>query len=71
MESKPTPSPSVPALALRPKEAAAALGVSARTLWAWTASGDVPHIRRGRMVLYPRAALEAWLSEQSTGGGVR
>jgi excisionase family DNA binding protein len=58
----------IPALALRPREAAAALGVSERTLWAWTAAGEVPHVRRGKTVLYPVGELTRWLAEQSTGG---
>lgn len=64
-------SPAIPSLALRPREAAIALAVSARTLWAWTAAGEVPHVRRGKAVLYPVAELTRWLSEQSTGGAVR
>ena len=67
MENNPTPSPIVPALALRPKEAAAALGVSERTLWGWTAAGEIPHIRRGAVVLYPVLDLQRWLSEQAAG----
>ena len=59
----------IPTLALRPRQAAKALGVSERTLWAWTAAGDVPHVRRGKAVLYPVAELTKWLSEQSNGGG--
>jgi excisionase family DNA binding protein len=55
-------------LALRPRETAAALGVSPRTLWAWTAAGEIPHIRRGKAILYPVAALEQWLAAQAEGG---
>jgi len=54
----------VPSLALRPREAATAIGVSARTLWAWTRSGDVPHIRRGGVTLYPVDAMRDWLAAQ-------
>jgi excisionase family DNA binding protein len=64
----PSPAPSIPILAMRPREAAAALSVSERTLWAWTAAGEVPHIKRGKTVLYSVPALTAWLAEQSTGG---
>jgi len=49
-------------LALRPRDAAKALGVSQRTLWEWTQRGDVPHVRRGRTLLYPVKAVEAWLA---------
>jgi len=62
-----SPTPTIPALALRPKEAAQALGVSARTLWAWTAAREIPHLRRGAVLLYPVADLQRWLSEQAAG----
>ena len=52
-------------LALRPREAAKALGISARLLWQWTHDGKIPHLRVGRAVLYPRAELQAWLSRQA------
>lgn len=65
--------PAVP-LALRPREAAKVLGISARTLWALTAPrGPIPCVRVGhgsrQMVLYPVAELQAWLSQQATKGG--
>lgn len=56
-------------LALRPREAAAALSVSERTLWGWTRDGKVPHLRQGRNILYPVAALERWMDSRSKGGG--
>ena len=57
-------------LALRPRDAAKALGVSQRTLWSLTAPrGPVPCLRVGagkrQTVLYPVAELQAWLSEQA------
>lgn len=58
-----------PRLALRPKEAAAALGVSPRTLWTWTDAGEIPHVRRGGTVLYPVDAVRRWLDEQSAISG--
>ncbi len=60
------PEPLTPCLALRPREAAAALGVSERTLWDWTRRGAVPHVRRGKTILYPVTALTRWLDEQAT-----
>lgn len=48
-------------LALRPEEAAEALGVCRRTLYAWTKQGLIPYVRVGRAVLYPVADLQAWL----------
>jgi excisionase family DNA binding protein len=56
----------IPCLSLRPREAAKALGVSERTLWDWTQRGDVPHVRRGKAILYPVDALRRWLNEQAT-----
>ncbi len=52
-------------LALRPKEAARALGISERKLWSITAdrSSGIPHVRFGRSVLYPVAELRQWLSK--------
>lgn len=62
--------PAIPCLALRPREAAEALGVSERTLWDWTQRGDVPHVRRGKTILYPVDTLRKWLDEQATAGAV-
>ncbi len=58
-------------LALRPRDAAIALSMSPRKLWELTQRGEIPHVREGRMVLYPVAALEAWLMtpQQSTRRG--
>jgi excisionase family DNA binding protein len=57
------------ALALRPREAAKALGISPRLLWQLTKDGHVPCVRVGsgkrRTVLYPLADLQAWLSRQA------
>jgi excisionase family DNA binding protein len=60
----------IPRLALRPREAAKSLGVSERTLWTWTDSDEVPHIRRGKTILYPVDVLRRWLDEQATAGAV-
>ena len=54
-----------PCLALRPREAAWALGISERTLWEWTQRQEVPHVRRGKTVRYPVDALRRWLDEQA------
>jgi hypothetical protein len=61
---------SVESLALRPREAAKALGISARTLWGLTAPrGPIPCLRIGngkrQTVLYPVADLQAWLSRHA------
>lgn len=56
-------------LALRPREAAKALGISARHLWKLTKDGYIPCVRVGsgtrKTVLYPVAELQAWLTRQS------
>jgi excisionase family DNA binding protein len=58
-------------LAVGRRDAARALGISERLLWSWTNQGRIPHVRIGHRVLYPRADLERWLSEQSAKGGRR
>ena len=62
-------------LALRPREAGKALGISPRLLWQLTKDGHVPCVRVGngkrRTVLYPLSELQAWLARQAaqaTGG---
>jgi predicted DNA-binding transcriptional regulator AlpA len=57
-------------LALRPREAAEMLGISERTLFAYSAPrGSIPCIRFGsgkrKSVRYPMAELEAWLRRQT------
>jgi excisionase family DNA binding protein len=49
-------------LALRPAEAAKALGVSERTLRSMLSR--LPHFRDGGAVLIPVGALERWLEER-------
>jgi predicted site-specific integrase-resolvase len=65
-----------PPMALRPRDAARMLGISPRTLWAWTRAGIVPCVRVGtgkrKTVLYSVADLQAWLmrqAEAAKGGG--
>ena len=54
-------------LALRPKEAAKALGIGERLLWSKTNCGEIPHVRIGRAVVYPVDLLRAYLAEQAKG----
>ena len=54
----------LPRLALRPREAAQALGISKRLPWTLTNQGDVPHLRLGRTVVYPVDALRKWLDQR-------
>lgn len=64
-----TPSDPIPALALRPREAALALGISPRLLWQLTKDGHIPHKRIGhgkrKTILYSVAELRAWLRSGS------
>ena len=51
-------------LALRPAEAARALGISERTFRSLLPR--IPHIRLDGAVLIPRKALEVWLDEKAS-----
>ena len=70
-QSIPSGDTHTPTLALRPKEAARALGIGERKLWAMTNAGELPHARMGRAVVYPVRELQMWLSEQAAEGGRR
>jgi excisionase family DNA binding protein len=48
-------------LAMRPKVAAKAIGVSERTLWSMTKRGEIPFARIGGCVVYPTAGILSWL----------
>ena len=50
-------------LALRPKEAAEALGISERKLREMLP--ELPHIRREGVVMLPVMALQRWLDDQA------
>lgn len=52
-------------MALRPREAARALGVSERWLWDQTKAGEIPCTKVGRVTLYPREMLEEWLRRRA------
>jgi len=49
-------------LALRPKEAAEALGVSLGTLRKWMRDDGLPFIRLDGVVLIPRSELGEWMA---------
>jgi excisionase family DNA binding protein len=59
-------------LALRPREAAKALGIGVRLLWQLTKEGRIPCVRVGgakrQTVLYPVGSLQAWLARESGAG---
>ncbi len=51
-------------LALRPKEAADALGIGDRTLRTWMRNEELPFLKVAGVVLIPREELERWLRER-------
>lgn len=55
----------LPRLALRPKDAAKALGIGQRLLWSLTNQGVIPHVKVGRATLYPVDLLRDWLVKQA------
>lgn len=57
----------VPPIALRPREAARALGLGQRKLWEITAdqTSGIPHVRFGKAIVYPVRELENWLAEKA------
>lgn len=65
---KQPPPREVPFLALRPRQAAEALGISEATLDRLTKDRRMPVIRLDRAVLYPLKELSEWLSGQVDGG---
>ncbi|HRU98008.1 MAG TPA: helix-turn-helix domain-containing protein [Ruminococcus sp.] len=42
-------------------------GLSLSTIRKLTRSGEIPHIRVGRRILYPVAEIEEWLRSQTVG----
>ncbi|MEX0701299.1 MAG: helix-turn-helix domain-containing protein [Planctomycetales bacterium] len=56
-------------LLLSPREAAEALSISPRSLWALSAPrGPIPTVRIGRSVRYSPTDLSAWIEAQKEGG---
>lgn len=55
-------------LAYKPAEAAALLGISARSLWTLTHMGKVRSVKIGRSVRYPHAELERFLQKELESG---
>ena len=64
------PPDSVPRLLLTTPQAAEALQISPRTLWALTARGEIPVVRIGRSVRYPASALRTFVEARQTAQGV-
>lgn len=53
--------PTVPALLVKPREAAQALGICEKTLWTLTKCGELPAVRIGRSVRYDLQDLRAFI----------
>ena len=54
-------------LLLIPQDAAAALGISEKTLWSWTSPrGPIQAVRIGRSVRYAWKSLEKFVEQQQT-----
>lgn len=56
-----SPTSPITPLALRPRDAAAALGVSERLLLDWRKNHGLPYVRLGETVLHPVDELREWL----------
>ena len=63
--------PKPPVLSLRPRQAAAALGISESTLDRLTRSGAIPVVKIGRVRTYRVEALNAYLAGRETVAEVR
>lgn len=64
----PPTAPPQDSLLLRPSDAAKLLAISPRKLWELTNTGEVPVVRIGRCLRYPREELRLWISKRQ---GVR
>jgi excisionase family DNA binding protein len=53
---------------LRPREAAAALAISEKTLWTLTHTGAIPHVRLNRSVRYSAEGLRQWATKSESAG---
>jgi excisionase family DNA binding protein len=59
-----SPSPAIAPLALRPRDAAAMLGISVSSLERLTKAGELPRFKDGNKVFYRVASLDAWLARR-------
>ena len=67
--SRPQSGDSPTPMLLTVRQAAAALSISERTLWAFSSPrGAIPVVRIGRSVRYDRRDLQEWLEGQKVGG---
>ena len=59
------PEPNVQPMLLTPRQAARALNISERTLWARTQEGVIPAIKLGHLVRYSHKDLHEWIRSAS------
>ena len=64
----PAPATAYEPLALRPRQAAAAIGVSVSTLERLTRAGEITSVLVGRVRLYELKALESFLASRRVAG---
>jgi excisionase family DNA binding protein len=65
------PAPTVARLLMSEREAAQAMGVTARTMYSLRHTAALPHVRIGARILYRPGDLAAWIeqrTERQTGG---
>lgn len=55
---------------LTANELAAMLGVDRKTVYDGARRGEIPSVRVGRRFLFPREAIDAWLSGRSSVRGI-
>ena len=58
----------VPRLCLTADEVAEEIGISVSLVRRLTRFGNLPHIRVGRRIIYPAAAINSWLAEHTEFG---
>lgn len=63
------PQPDSQRLTYRKREAAAALGISERTLHDLLAAGEIPSFKLNRAVLIPVEGIRAYIQRQTEKGG--
>lgn len=64
LNSSDTPTAVNEPLLLRPPEAAELLAISPRKLWELTNTRELPSVRIGRCLRYPKAELKLWVAKQ-------
>lgn len=53
---------------MTPQQIAAVLGVKLATVYKWTHTGYIPHIKLGKFVRFRNAEIEIWLNRKSRSG---